>query len=639
MSYREFQYKDTKSEKFWMIDLEGSEHTVRYGKVGTQGQSQTKTFDTPALARKSYEKLIAEKLKKGYVEISGAGEVVETQADPSTSLSSDCSPSLTPPPATQSTELSQWESSLNEDQMPKDQLPKDLLAQISQIVLVAKPVTWVTSSDLPQLTIRVTTEDGSSTLYGLTEHQILAILVALKNSTFESIHPLIPLLKHHADRASLDQFIWGLFQRWINLGASSKEKWAMQALGLLGSDSTVLQLTPLIRAWPGESQHPRAVLGLQCLRAIGTDGALMQINSIAQKIKYQGLKAKAVKCMEQLAQERGLSREQLEDRIVPDLDLDERGMRTFDYGPRQFTLMMGADLKPVVRDQAGKLKSSLPKPNRKDDPEKASSAQMDWKLVKKQVQEVLKIQGPRLEMAMVTERSWTPQEFRPLLAKHPLMTHLVQRLVWGEFDRTDHLIRTFRVSEDQTYADCEDNEITLEDLHGIRVVHPLHLDGDLRSTWVQILGDYEIIPPFPQLDRQIYGLDPDERKAQEINRFKDKPVPSLALVRNLQKLGWQRGRLHDHGDYSVHYKYFPRQDITAIIGDYEYVHVETGSMEDRSETINRCGFVKGLYQPEFFPDDRHRYYPDDRPLLDLAELPPLVVSEVLRELHIVIGQG
>jgi len=29
------------------------------------------------------------------------------------------------------------------------------------------------------------------------------------------------------------------------------------ALGLLGSDDTALKLTPLVRAWPGESQHQR----------------------------------------------------------------------------------------------------------------------------------------------------------------------------------------------------------------------------------------------------------------------------------------------------------------------------------------------------------------------------------------------
>ena len=52
-------------------------------------------------------------------------------------------------------------------------------------------------------------------------------------------------------------------------------------------------LAPLIRAWPGEGQHARAVLGLECLRAIGSETALMQIHGIAQRVPFKGLKAKA----------------------------------------------------------------------------------------------------------------------------------------------------------------------------------------------------------------------------------------------------------------------------------------------------------------------------------------------------------
>jgi len=57
--------------------------------------------------------------------------------------------------------------------------------------------------------------------------------------------------------------------------------------------------------------------------------------------------------MGEVATERGLSEEQLEDRIVPDLGLDERGRRTFDYGPRQFRLVFGPNLKPLLRDVTG----------------------------------------------------------------------------------------------------------------------------------------------------------------------------------------------------------------------------------------------------------------------------------------------
>jgi hypothetical protein len=266
---------------------------------------------------------------------------------------------------------------------------------------------------------------------------------------------LVQYLKTHANRQSLDRFIWSLFERWLTEGGSSKEKWAMLWLGLLGSDAIALKLTPLIRNWLGKNQHPRAVLGLECLRTIGSDTALMQINGIAQKTKYQGLQARAEECMEAVARDRQLTHDQLEDRIIPDCGLDAAGKRVFDFGDRQFHFALGVDLKPLVRDEKGKPLTTLPKPNAKEDAEKAQQAIADWKLLKKQVGEIVKIQSVRLEDGMMTERRWSWAEFSSLLVQHPLLIHLVQRLIWGTYSPEGTLTQTFRVSEDRTYADCK----------------------------------------------------------------------------------------------------------------------------------------------------------------------------------------
>ena len=73
MSRREFEFSDDKSNKFWIIELDGNEFTVNFGRIGTNGQTQTKEFASPDAAKKEYDKLIAEKLKKGYKEKSGGG--------------------------------------------------------------------------------------------------------------------------------------------------------------------------------------------------------------------------------------------------------------------------------------------------------------------------------------------------------------------------------------------------------------------------------------------------------------------------------------------------------------------------------------------------------------------------------------
>ena len=67
-SARHFEFVGDGSKKFWEISRTGTSFTVRFGRIGTPGQSQTKAFPDEASARRAAEGLIAEKLKKGYVE-------------------------------------------------------------------------------------------------------------------------------------------------------------------------------------------------------------------------------------------------------------------------------------------------------------------------------------------------------------------------------------------------------------------------------------------------------------------------------------------------------------------------------------------------------------------------------------------
>src|SRR5260221_7327681 len=61
-------FKDNKSDKFWSIEVNGKSFTVTYGKAGTAGQTSVKEFDTEGKCMKEAEKLVSEKVKKGYIE-------------------------------------------------------------------------------------------------------------------------------------------------------------------------------------------------------------------------------------------------------------------------------------------------------------------------------------------------------------------------------------------------------------------------------------------------------------------------------------------------------------------------------------------------------------------------------------------
>jgi predicted DNA-binding WGR domain protein len=68
VSVRRFEFTSGSSNKFWEISLSGNPFTVPFGRLGTAGQSQTKSFADEAMAKHEADHLVAEKLKKGYQE-------------------------------------------------------------------------------------------------------------------------------------------------------------------------------------------------------------------------------------------------------------------------------------------------------------------------------------------------------------------------------------------------------------------------------------------------------------------------------------------------------------------------------------------------------------------------------------------
>ncbi|HNC96635.1 MAG TPA: WGR domain-containing protein, partial [Myxococcota bacterium] len=60
-----FEFVDGSSSKFWEIEQKGSELHIAWGRIGTGGQSQIKSYASDGKAKADYDKLIKEKTGKG----------------------------------------------------------------------------------------------------------------------------------------------------------------------------------------------------------------------------------------------------------------------------------------------------------------------------------------------------------------------------------------------------------------------------------------------------------------------------------------------------------------------------------------------------------------------------------------------
>jgi predicted DNA-binding WGR domain protein len=97
---RRFEMVEGGSRKFWEIAIEGCTVTVRFGRIGTDGQTKPKDLGSPDAAAKEAAKLVAEKTKKGYVEIGVAATAsVPTPSAPTATAPTPSAPAQTPPAA------------------------------------------------------------------------------------------------------------------------------------------------------------------------------------------------------------------------------------------------------------------------------------------------------------------------------------------------------------------------------------------------------------------------------------------------------------------------------------------------------------------------------------------------------------
>ena len=77
-----YEFSEGTSNKFWEIALASSSFTTTFGKIGATGQTTIKKFSSAADAKKEHDKLVAEKVKKGYKLAGGkAAKAAPAKAD------------------------------------------------------------------------------------------------------------------------------------------------------------------------------------------------------------------------------------------------------------------------------------------------------------------------------------------------------------------------------------------------------------------------------------------------------------------------------------------------------------------------------------------------------------------------------
>ena len=360
----------------------------------------------------------------------------------------------------------------------------------------------------------------------------------------------------------------------------------------------------------------------------------MIVDSISRKFKFRQVKNAAGSALNFAAKELGLTTEELADRIVPDLGLDQRGQRVFNYGPRSFTVTLTPALELAVKNQDGKALKSLPAPGKTDDPELAPAASSEFKALKKQIKATVTTQTLRLEQALSTGRTWSSEGWRDLFVKKPVMRQFAVGLIWGVYDETGALTDTFRYLEDGSLNTADEEEYELAENVQVGLVHPVELDKDALAEWKQQLEDYEIKQPFLQLDRPVTRVREEEAGETSLDTFGGRVLNGLSLTGKLTSQGWYRGSILDGGGF---YDFYREDGPIGAQLNFEGASV---GYEDGDTTVYDIQFYKSgaVARGSYVYDELGRGQ-DGKPvakdarLLTLGQVPPRLFSEIVYQVQ------
>jgi hypothetical protein len=400
---------------------------------------------------------------------------------------------------------------------------------------------WASPANLPPVLLR----DRAHALPG---DSVAHLCTMLSVSTLDDVYLGLTDVRATCDPASLAEFVWALFVQWRAVGLPADQGWILDSLGILGDDEVVRGLVPAMRSWPGDGGFARAARAVEVLAAIGTDAALMHLHGIAERTTSSSLRGRIGVVLTEAASARGLSTDQLVDRLVPDLGLSPDGRTLLDYGPRRFVVDFDEQLRPRVSELGptgprGKHVKDLPKPGAKDSAALAQHSYDRYQALKKDARALAADLIRRLEQAMIWRRRWSGRDFRDVLVAHPVLRHLVRGIVWGVYDAAGHLVTALRVAEDHTFAGADDRAVGIDPAAHIGVVHPAEL-GDALAAWTGLLADYTTLQPFPQLGRETYHLTEAECASTRLSRFEGLTVPTKALL-GLERRGWVQAEPED----------------------------------------------------------------------------------------------
>jgi hypothetical protein len=358
------------------------------------------------------------------------------------------------------------------------------------------------------------------------------------------------------------------------------------------------------------------------LNGMKGDHGARQLARLRWTVKFRAARKLLDKAFTAVANRAGLTVGELEEISVPGFGLDSTGRSQEQLGEYKAELAIEGthDARLSFFNKEGKSLSSVPGTVKAKHGEQLAALQKDLADIRK----TLTAQRERLDQLFRTQRTWAFSTWHERYLDHPLLANLTRRLIW-QFD-------SGRKSASGIWYSGQivgvDSKLLgwLKDDATVRLWHPMGIDPKAVLAWRKFLESREIIQPFKQAHREIYVLTDAERETRLYsNRFAAHIIKQHQFNALCQQRGWSYKVLvmYNGGEPGRAILRLPNWDLRAEFW------VEQAGDEDYAESSGAFLYLS--------TDQAHFHRSEQNEALPLADVPPLIFSEVMRDVDLFVG--
>ncbi|MFK7750071.1 MAG: DUF4132 domain-containing protein [Kordia sp.] len=394
-------------------------------------------------------------------------------------------------------------------------------------------------------------------------------------------------------------------------------------------DSTTLSILAKLteRAYkklPGVGPTAAGV-GNACIYTLGNTKGLEGISHLSRlklKIKQNNTRKLVEKYIEEASIKLGVSSSEIEELSIPNFGLEDGAKTyTFDEYTLEISIQELGKVNSVWRKPDGKSQKTAPAfvKNSTKHAAKLKKAKSDVAQIKK----YLTAQRDRIDRLYLDNRVWSYENFVKHYLNHGLVSFIAKRLLW-QFKKGENFVTALYLNNQWiTQEDTILDWVTAET--EVRLWHPIHEAVAGVLFWRTKLESFEIKQPLKQAYREVYILTDAEINTKTYSNrmaahiLKQHQFNALTSIR-----GWKYSLLGAYDDG------YDRQLATIQVKAHQIEAQFWINELNADDEFNDAGIWN------YVATDQVRFIKNNE-VIDLVEVPKLVLSEILRDVDLFVG--